>query len=255
MKVEKYKISVVSYTNTLPFKVAIEQDSEIKAHAILTYDNPAICAKKLISNQSDIGLIPVGVLPILKNYQIVSNYCIGANGAVETVMLYSNAPLNKLHTVYLDPQSRTSVNLVQVLANKFWEINPEFKNGGNQIKEQQLGKDEGFVLIGDRTFAYQSQFPYEYDLAEEWKKFTGLPFVFAAWVANKPIDEAFLLLFNQSLKKGVDMIPEISKAYSNSVPSGVDLYNYLSNCISFTLDEEKRQAMNLFLGYMEELDL
>ena len=252
---EKYKISVVSYTNTLPFKVAIENDTQIKEYADLTYDNPAICAQKLISNQSDIGLIPVGVLPVLKNYQIVSNYCIGADGIVETVMLYSNAPLNKLHTVYLDPQSRTSINLVQVLANKFWQIHPEFKKGVNHMKEEELGKEEGFVLIGDRNFEYQNQFPYKYDLAEEWKKFTGLPFVFAAWVANKPVDESFLALFNQSLKKGVDMIPEISKEYRNSVPPNVDLYNYLSNCISFPLNEEKREAMKLFLGYMKELDL
>ena len=251
----KYNISVVSYTNTLPFKVALENDASIKKFANLTYDNPAVCAQKLLKNEADIGLIPVGVLPLLDEYHIISDYCIGAVGQVETVKLYSNTPVSKLKTIYLDPQSRTSVNLVQVLAAKFWDISPQFKKGDGQIKNGDLNPEEGFVLIGDRTFGLASKYNFEYDLAEEWQKMTGLPFVFAAWVANKPIDNSFVKMFNELLKSGVDMIPAISKSYQKEMNGSVDLHHYFTHCINYPLDDDKKKAMNLFLSYMKELGL
>jgi chorismate dehydratase len=253
MNGKKYRVSVVSYTNTLPFKVALEEDAGILKYADLSYDNPAVCAQKIITNESDIGLIPVGAFPSLKTYQIISDYCIGADGLVETVKLYGKVPLNEMKSIYLDPQSRTSVNLVKVLALKFWGIDPEFKNGQNGFENQVNSENDGFVLIGDRTFNMKGQYAFEYDLAEQWKIFTGLPFVFAAWVANKPIDNAFVERFNQTLQKGILMIPQIAEDYRGSVPDNVDLGNYLSNCISFSLDAKKKEAMRLFLDYMQEL--
>jgi chorismate dehydratase len=251
----KYNISVVSYTNTLPFKVALENDNSIKAYANLTYDNPAVCAQKLLNDDADIGLIPVGVLPLLDNYQIISDYCIGAVGQVETVKLYSNIPVNKLKTIYLDPQSRTSVNLVQVLAAKYWNTHLQFEKGDDQMQNENLQPDEGFVLIGDRTFGLSSKYVYEYDLAEEWQKFTGLPFVFAAWVANKPIEKQFVQKFNEILQNGIDMIPQIAKSHQKEMNGSVDLYHYFTHCISYPLDDDKKKALNLFLSYMNELAL
>jgi chorismate dehydratase len=252
---QKYKVSVVSYTNTLPFKVALENSNAIKNYAVLSYDNPAVCAQKLINNESDIGLIPVGAFPKLSNYHIISDYCIGADGSVETVMLYGNVPIQKMKSVYLDPQSRTSVNLTRVLAANYWRVNPEFINGDQQYDINQLANDDGFVLIGDRTFVMKNQFKYEYDLAEEWKKYTGLPFVFAAWVSNKPVERSFIDVFNSVLKEGIDQIPQISEEYKHTIPNTVDLFFYLNQCISYPLDGKKKEAMKKFLLLMNDLQL
>ena len=89
------KISAVSYLNTLPFVYGIEQSGYLQNY-LMELDTPALCAEKLIKGQVDIGLIPVAVLPELKYYRILSSYCIGADGPVKTVVLYSNSPLEKI---------------------------------------------------------------------------------------------------------------------------------------------------------------
>ena len=119
----------------------------------------------------------------MNNYEIISDYCIGAVGKVKTVVLFSQVPLNQITKIYLDTHSRTSVNLVKVLAREYWKINPEWE----QWDETQTNSlPVSAVMIGDKTFAMVQQYRYTYDLAEEWQDFTNLPFVFACWVANKP---------------------------------------------------------------------
>src|SRR5665648_555796 len=116
----KIRISAVKYANTYPFIYGL-LESGFDKKVILETDHPADCAAKLISGKVDIGLIPVAALPLLKEYYIISKYCIGANGNVRTVMLLSNCPFEDIHTIYLDYRSRSSVNLAKVLAKNFWK--------------------------------------------------------------------------------------------------------------------------------------
>src|SRR4051812_36736309 len=122
---DKIKISIVSYLNSKPFVYGIEH-SDLLNEIDLQQDIPSVCAQKLIDGKVDIGLIPVAVLPLLKEKYIISDYCIGAVGKVASVMLYSDVPLDRISSVLLDYQSRTSVTLVKVLAKNFWKISPEW---------------------------------------------------------------------------------------------------------------------------------
>ena len=88
---DKIRISAVKYANTYPFIYGLTE-SGFEKKVILETDHPSDCAAKLISGRVDIGLIPVAALPMLKEYHIISDYCIGANGNVRTVMLLSNCP-------------------------------------------------------------------------------------------------------------------------------------------------------------------
>jgi len=97
----KIKISAVKYANTYPFIYGLTE-SGFDRKVILETDHPADCAAKLLSGKVDIGLIPVATLALLKEYHIISDYCIGANGNVRTVMLLSNCPFNNIGTIYLD---------------------------------------------------------------------------------------------------------------------------------------------------------
>jgi len=210
---------------------------------------PADCARKLLSGEVDLGLVPVAVIPELEEAHIVSNYCIGSDGPVESVCLFSEVPLEEIDTILLDYQSKTSVQLVQYLAAKEWHINPQWQPAGsdfiNEIKENTAG-----VVIGDRAFPLLDKYKYVFDLAEEWKNRTGLPFVFACWVSNKKLGASFILDFERALELGLAQREEAVELMAESDQK--NLVRYVESVISYSLDDKKRQAMKLFLDWLSK---
>jgi chorismate dehydratase len=249
----KIRISAVKYANTYPFIWGLKE-SGFDKRVILETDHPADCAAKLISGKADIGLIPVAVLPLIKNYHIISDYCIGANGKVRTVMLLSNCPFGEIESINLDYRSKSSVNLTKVLAKNMWKKEYRWVNTSEQFDFVNIGKKEAVVLIGDQCFVFETLFKYKLDLAEEWKKQTGLPFVFACWAANRDLDIEFVNDFNSALKSGVDNIDKVVAAFSeSSVIKEDDLRNYLKYNIDYIFNSEKKEGMNLFLDLLGKL--
>lgn len=248
MKKVGLKISAVSYINTKPFVYGIEHSGFLKKYS-LSLDIPSVCAEKLLKKKVDIGLAPVTIIPKLKEYFIFPDFCIGADGPVKSVMLYSDVPWNEIKNIYLDNQSRTSVMLVQILAKYFWKINPEWVQTKKGYEKNIKGNSAG-LIIGDRNFSVgrdlKSRPAYAYDLAEQWKLFTGLPFVFACWITNKELDEQDAIAFYKALKYGVEnrneVVKELKKDYDSKMIS-----NYLYNYINYSFDSPKRTAMDLFL--------
>lgn len=218
----------------------------------LQEDIPSICAQKLKFKQVDIGLVPVALLPELEQYKIITDYCIGANGKVDSVKLYSNVPLNEIKIVTLDYQSKSSINLTKVLNKFYWKQNFEFKDAKPGY-EQSISGTNAAVVIGDRTFSLNGTFKYEFDLAEEWKKMTGLPFVFAAWVTTSDVDPEFIDSFNEALKSGIKDTDKAIQASNIQHPKNFNPLDYLTNKINYTLDENKRKALDLFLKYILQL--
>jgi chorismate dehydratase len=247
--VEKIKISAVSYTNTKPFLYGL-QHADVIDSIDLSLDMPSDCAQKLIDNVVDIGLIPVAATLSMPHWEIISAYCIGAVGAVNSVFIFSNFDIKDIKTVQLDPQSRSSNNLARVLLKNFWQIQPELiKDAADYTTAADA--HTAFVQIGDRTFGKKEQYPFVYDLAEEWQKFTGLPFVFAAWIANKPIPADFIQQFDKALKYGLDHRKELLKDLPQH--PDFDLEDYLMNKLDFDLTEDKKKALYLFLDYIKAL--
>ena len=237
----KIKVSAVSYTNTKPFAYGIEH-SEILNKIDLVYDIPSDCASKLINNQVDIGLVPVAALLDIPDYQILGNYCIGSVGAVNSVFIFSNKPIEEVKIVRLDLQSRTSNNLAKVLIKNYWKQTPEFINDGEA---------DAFVEIGDRTFGKKENYAFVYDLGEEWFRFTGLPFAFAVWASNKPIDESFIAEFDAALKLGLDSRGQVLLALPKRCD--FDLHNYLFHDLDFDLTDSKRKAIDKYLKLVQDL--
>jgi chorismate dehydratase len=247
--VKKIRISAVSYTNTKPFLYGL-QHSAILDQIDLSLDIPSDCAQKLIDDKVDIGLIPVAATLSLPQWEIVSAYCIGAIGAVNSVFIFSNCDIKNVKRVQLDPQSRSSNNLARVLLKNFWKIQPELIIGAADYS-QSADNQTAFVQIGDRTFGKTNQYPFVYDLAEEWQKLTGLPFVFAAWIANKPIPANFIQEFDKALKLGLDHRKELLKELPQR--PDFDLEDYLMHRLDFNLTEDKKKALYLFLDYIKAL--
>jgi chorismate dehydratase len=250
---EKIRISAVKYANTYPFIYGLIE-SGFEKKVILETDHPSDCAAKLIDGRADIGLIPVAALPLVKGYHIISDYCIGANGNVRTVMLLSNCPFNEIKNIFLDYRSRSSVTLSKVLAKNSWKREFRWINTSKAFDFLNIGIDEAVVLIGDQCFEYENSFRYRIDLANEWKKFTGLPFVFACWTANKKLDESFIKEFNLALQLGVNNIDKVVEKLGNSgTITGEILKKYLLENIDYHFNEEKKTALKLFLELMGEL--
>ena len=250
---DKIRISAVKYANTYPFIWGLKE-SGFEKKVILEVDHPADCAAKLINGRADIGLIPVAALPLIKNYSIISDYCIGANGKVRTVMLLSNYRFKKIEKINLDYRSRSSVNLTKVLAKNMWKREFEWINTSEKFDFENIGVNEAVVLIGDQCFEFENRFRYKIDLAEEWKKQTGLPFVFACWTANRELDPEFLKDFNSALKSGVDNIDKVAKDFGKAGVIGeAELKDYLKYNIDYIFDSEKKKGLNLFLEYLKHL--
>jgi chorismate dehydratase len=164
-------------------------------------------------------------------------------------MLYSEVPLKDIEEIMLDYQSRTSVMLARVLAKDLWKISPVYIPAFKGY-EQLIGGQRAAVVIGDRAFNLNGRFNYEYDLSEEWKKLTNMPFVFACWVSNKPLKENFIHAFNQALSFGINSIEEVARI--NEIP-GVGLKEYFSKYISYEFSAEKHSALDLFLQKIKSL--
>ncbi|MBW4891906.1 menaquinone biosynthesis protein [Mucilaginibacter sp. HMF5004] len=246
---KKIRISAVSYTNTKPFIYGL-QHSGILDKIDLSLDTPSDCAQKLIDDRVDIGLIPVAAVLNITEWNIISDYCIGAVGAVNSVFIFSNTPIQDIRYLQLDPQSRSSNNLAKVLLKNYWKLNPELIV--NAPEYAQLPDDRtAFVQIGDRTFGKKDKYTFVYDLAEEWQKFTGLPFMFAGWIANKPIPADFIADFNKALKLGLDCRQELFKELP--VFENFDIEDYLMHKIDFNITDDKLKAMQLFLKLIQEL--
>src|SRR5690606_4299537 len=238
----KIRVSAVSYTNSKPFVYGLGQRPLLQDKIDFMLDIPADCARKLKEDRADIGLVPVAVLPELPYYDIVADYCIGAVGVVNSGFIFSRKPLEKLRSIRTDGHSRTSNLLAQILATRYWKIDAVFGN---------FASEDAFVLIGDRTFGLKEEYPYVYDLAAEWIHFTGLPFVFAVWAANKPVDPVFREEFNEALAYGVAHRRELLKELPPV--KGFDMEAYLMDQLSYKLDEQKKKGLDLFLQYVNEL--
>lgn len=249
-ELKKIKIGAVSYLNTKPLLYGIKQSSII--HEIeLIEDYPANLATMLMNNEIDVGLVPVAIIPHLIQPHIISDYCIGANGNVASVCLFSETDLDNIETILLDYQSRTSVALCKVLVKHYWEkSNIVFKDGGKDFRNEIKGTTAG-VIIGDRALEQrQNTALHIYDLAEEWLHFTQLPFVFAAWVTNKKLDDTFIENFNKANALGIE---NIDKVVAEENYSSYNLHQYYTQNISYILDEEKRKGLQLFLEYLKTI--
>lgn len=238
----KLKIGAVSYLNTKPLIYGFEQGM-MKDELELMIDYPAKIATFLQEDKIDIGLVPIAVIPTLKEHYLVSDYCIGCDGEVASVCLFSDVPLQEIETVFLDYQSRTSVELLKILLKEHWKISPTIINGTGEYQKNIYGRTAGLV-IGDRAFLQRQKSKYIYDLGRAWKEMTGLPFVFAAWISNKKLSANFIDAFNKANEKGLTSLDRILEKNKINLYS---LQKYYTLNISYKLDYAKKIGMDLFL--------
>jgi chorismate dehydratase len=244
---KRWRIGAVSYLNTRPLLLGIEQEG-FKNRIDLIKSYPAKIALDLIEGRIDIGLVPVAIMPLLAHPQIVSKYVIGSEGEVASVAIFSQVPMDQIESIYLDYQSRTSVQLAKVLLSQFWKKEVKFIDAEEGYIDHIKGATAG-IIIGDRALAHLDQYEFVYDLGLAWKQHTGLPFVYAAWVANQPIPLEFITLFDEANAYGLAHLPEVIAGIPQS-EQVYDLHQYYTQNISYELTPLKQKGLDAFLNLL-----
>lgn len=236
------KIAAISYLNTIPFIYGIRHEGNLRAD--LSLYTPADCVKSFIEGEADIALLSSAVVPSLKGAEIITDYCIGASGAVRTVVVVGNTPIAKVRRIWLDSHSRTSVQLVGWLAANRWKIAPEWLLLDDYSLLDRPQEGDAFLLIGDKVFANEGRFAYSYDLAEEWKAQTHMPFAFAVWVGRKGLPYEIHDALQHALTFGIEHTYEaIAESPYADRPYA---YDYLTRNIDYVFNADKHRALEKF---------
>ncbi len=247
---KKLNVSVVSYLNAKPFIYGL-QESKISHDINLSFDIPAVGYSKFLRGEEDLALVPTAILPMLKEYEIASDFCIASEGAVASVCVFSGRPMNKVNFIYLDYQSRTSINLLRILLKEYVKADPILLQGIPGY-ENLISGDSAGLIIGDRAIERRGKFPFEYDLGLLWKKYSALPFVYAVWVSREKLPAKFLKKFNAALKFGIQNVDRIAK--KENAKFNFDIVRYFAENIHYRLDKEKQKGLDLYLEKLKLLD-
>jgi len=246
------RVSVIQYLNSVPLVWGMLKGVQ-QGRYELELTTPAACADAVRLGKAELGIIPSIEYQRIDRAQILSGISIASKEEVKSVLLFSTVPIEKVQTVVVDNSSRTSAALLRILMRKFYSrwinIIPSAPKPAEMLK-----RAEAALVIGDPALTYDGQVPEVYDLAAEWKKFTGLPFVFALWVGREEAKVGrYRKDFEDSRDYGLAHLDAIAAEYApklNLQPPGVKAY--LTENIDYSLDEENRKGLRLFYKLARE---
>lgn len=262
--VQKTKISIVKYLNSVPLAWGILQGKQSEVFDPVLH-TPAECADQLRDGKVDVGLIPSIEFQRISGSKIIPGPVVSCRHRVRSVLLISLMPLWKVKTVAVDTSSRTSAVLARIVFDEFFHIRPDFRPASPDLGAM-LGESDAAVLIGDaalkfiaenelpnaekeKAFLKYGPEPLEvFDLAERWKFLTGLPFVFAFWAARPGVsDQGIVEALKESREYGVENIPAIARRYSAELSLKEEfLREYLTENVHFYMDEACVEGLRLF---------
>ncbi len=239
------RVGAVNYLNTKPL---IRGLAELAPQADVRMDLPSRLADTLAARRVDVALIPVVELLDRTDYTIVSNACIGCQGPVLSVKLFSRTPVEEIRSLALDDGSRTSVALVQILLAEQFGVRPTLETLpiGASLADTQT---DAVLLIGDRAIhSPPGKFHAVWDLGDRWVDWTGLPFVFAVWAAyqNTPLGNIATVLSDtrdRGLKEISTIAEEEAATHGLTHPQCLD---YLSKNLNFILGPREQEGIELF---------
>jgi chorismate dehydratase len=249
------RLSVVQYLNTVPLIWGMLH-GEQRGKFDLQLTVPSGCADAIAQGQADVGIVPSIEYQRMEGMQIVPGLSIASKGEVKSVLLLSKMPLADAQTVALDASSRTSAGLVRILMEKFYARPVTFRPAAPN-PDEMLRNSDAALLIGDPALTYSNTSTKVYDLAVEWRKFTGLPFVFAVWMGQASTNlSEHRADFAASLEFGMKHIDDIAAEYALKLGMTAEAVKvYLTRNIDYSLDEENRKALRLFYKLAHEIGI
>lgn len=259
------RIAASTYLNSAPLVDSFAQGSLRRSYEFLGDAAPSRCAAMLAAGQCEIALIPVIEYQRIPDLAIIPDVAVASKNRVRSVLIAARCPLAEVRRVTLDTSSRTSQTLVKILFERRYGSQPVFtERTPNAVAEcaNMLEDADAALVIGDpamRLAASASQFGVKiYDLAEEWRAMTGLPFVFAVWAVRQGVGETDSLIrdFQAAKQEGLARLEQIAASYSDQLRlPQADLLDYLSNCVNYDLDADNIAGMNRYFDLAAECGL
>ena len=256
------RVSAISFLNTAPLMWDFEHGetaAQLRENFSITYTVPSQCAEELKTDLADIGIIPAAAYTTIQGLTIIPDVAIASKNQVRSILLVSKVPAEKIRNVATDDSSRTSAALVEIFLRKFVGVNPGFRRQ-KAVLDEMLQWHDAALLIGDPALQAKTDGYYVYDLAEQWRRWTGRPFVFAFWAVRKAAlnsvssDVNLPQIFQQSRDAGLKHIPELAKEWSPRLELPAPLINsYLTENIDYGLDPENLEGLRLFYKYAAEM--
>jgi chorismate dehydratase len=248
----RIRLGAVGYLNAKPLVYGLEQGLG-RDRFQLEFEPPSLCASRLASGELDLSLLPSIEYARCPGYSAIPGICIAADGPAASVLLFSRVPRDQIRSVAVDASSRTSVALLRILFREHWNADPQFTSEPPNLREMLSRHDAG-MMIGDQAlFAAASarSAPGEVetsDLGTEWKRLTGLPFVFAFWAGPGGVagtEEVDVL--NKSLTRGLAHLPDIASRYRwEGVTRPEISLPYLQNNIRYRWGQSERDGLLRF---------
>ncbi|WP_406700709.1 menaquinone biosynthesis protein [Singulisphaera sp. Ch08] len=253
------RVGVVSYLNAKPLYYRLDEASPMVQ---VELDLPSRLADRLRQGELDIALIPAveyfrGVGAGL-GYEVLPGFAIAARGPVRSVKLFSRVPFGQIERLALDAGSRTSQVLTRVWLDSAHGVRPdrlEILPMGMSALESTA---DAVLVIGDRAMTVpDAPFHAVVDLAEAWNAMTGLPFVFALWVARPGVDLGDLPeILARCRTEGLTHASELASEHGPRL--GLDFatcYDYLTRVLSYELGESELAGLRRFAQMAAQLGL
>lgn len=255
------RISAISFLNTAPLMWDFEHGesaARLSRYFQVDYTVPSRCAEELKNGLADIGIIPAAAYANIPGLVIIPDIAIASKNAVRSILLVSKVPVEKIRSVATDDSSRTSAALVEIFLRKFVGVTPGFQRQ-KAVLDEMLQWHDAAMLIGDPALQANREGYYVYDLAEQWRSWTGRPFVFAFWAVRKASlarlgpETDLTGIFQQSRENGLKHLDEIAEAWAPrlKLPAS-SLREYLTENIDYSLDRENLEGLQLFYRHAAE---
>ena len=245
------RVGIVDYLNSRPLAWSFLADratEDIRS----CFLSPAAVADRLRRGELDVGLIPTIELQKIPRLSVVPDLCVAATREVRSVLLLSRVEPGKIRRLALDENSRTSVALVKILLRDLYAVEPETTTVAPD-PGQMLADADAALIIGDPALAVDRDAYVVLDLAAEWRRLTGKPFVFAVWAVREGIDLGDRSsLFRSSLEAGLEHIDELitEAAVGQDLPTN-EVREYLTENLSYNLGAEELAGLEEFFHRAE----
>lgn len=242
------RISASAYSNTAPLVWSFLYGANRGRFELIMDNAPARSAELLAQNRVDAALAPVIEYQRISNVLLVPDVCVGARETVRSVCLVTKGlDLRAVESVALDSSSRTSVALTKIIFQEFYGFRPSYKEAKPNLIEM-LKDSHCALLIGDPALTVDETIYRKFDLAEIWKEFTDCGFVFAMWMARGERAEVVKTIdFAAARDEGLRHLDEIVANYETDISlSKDDFKNYLSESISYKIDDSMRRGLELY---------
>jgi chorismate dehydratase len=256
----RLRISAISYLNTAPLMCDFEHGDAVRDFDV-SYTIPSACARALEAGTADIGIIPAAAYAVIPGLRILPDVAIASRRAVRSILLVSKVPVEEIRSVALDTSSMTSGALTKIIFEKWLGGGRTFAPMEPEI-DKMLAEHDAGLLIGDPALRIDRERYFTLDLAEEWIRHTGKPFVFAFWAVRGDAlrevspDQDLAGVFQQSRDHGLgrENLRTIARAWAPRVGLSEDeVLRYLTENIHYYLDRQCLEGLRLFYGYAAEI--